>query len=134
MGRPKKAIDPEQVRSLARLGCTWDEIASVLAIARGTFSARMKEKKYRDAYDRGIAEGNTSLRRAQYDSAVGGNATMMIWVGKNRLGQTDRVETKNETTVHDDSNAIEKLTGAVDRLASRSGSGDGSAGSESGRG
>ena len=134
MGRPKKAIDSELLRSLARLGCTWDEIAAVLQIARGTFSARMKEKKYRDAYDRGIAEGNTSLRRAQYDSAVGGNATMMIWVGKNRLGQTDRVETHNETTVHDDSNAIEKLTGAVDRLASRSGSGDGSAGSESNRG
>ena len=134
MGRPKKAIDPEQVRSLARLGCTWDEIASVLAIARGTFSARMKEKKYRDAYDRGIAEGNTSLRRAQYDSAVGGNATMMIWVGKNRLNQTDRVETHNETTIHDDSNALDKLTGAVDRLASRSGSGDGASGAESGRG
>ena len=45
MGRPKKIIDPEQIRSLARLGCTWDEIASVLQIARGTFSARMKEKK-----------------------------------------------------------------------------------------
>ena len=133
MGRPKKAIDPEQVRSLARLGCTWDEIASVLAIARGTFSARMKEKKYRDAYDRGIAEGNTSLRRAQYDSAVGGNATMMIWVGKNRLNQTDRVETHNETTIHDDSNALDKLTGAVDRLASRSGSGDGAQGSDAGR-
>ena len=133
MGRPKKAIDPEQVRSLARLGCTWDEIASVLAIARGTFSARMKEKKYRDAYDRGIAEGNTSLRRAQYDSAVGGNATMMIWVGKNRLNQTDRVETHNETTIHDDSNALDKLTGAVDRLASRSGSGDGAEGSDAGR-
>ena len=93
MGRKKLIIDPEQIRSLARLGCTWDEIAAVLQIARGTFSGRMKEKKYRAAYDRGIAEGNTSLRRAQYDSAVGGNATMMIWVGKNRLNQTDRVET-----------------------------------------
>ena len=134
MGRPKEAIDPEQVRSLAKLGCTWDEIASVLAIARGTFSARMKEKKYRDAYDRGIAERNTSLLRAQYDSAVGGNPTMMIWVGKNRLNQTDRVETHNETTIHDDSNALDKLVGAVDRLASRSGSGDGASGAESGRG
>lgn len=131
MGRNKKEVDPDQVRSLARLGCTWDEIASVLAIARGTFSARMKEKKYRDAYDRGIAEGNTSLRRAQYDAAVGGNATMLIWVGKNRLNQSDRVETKNETTIHDDSNAIEKLAGAVNRLSSRSGSGDGSAGTDS---
>ena len=134
MGRKKLIIDPEQIRSLARLGCTWDEIAAVLQIARGTFSARMKEKKYRDAYEQGGAEGDVSIRRAQYDSAMRGKTGMLVWLGKNRLNQTDRVETKNETPVHDDSNAIEKLTGAVDRLASRSGSGDGSAGSESNRG
>lgn len=126
MGRPKKIIDPEQVRELARLGCTWDEIASVLNVARGTFSARMKEKKYRDAYDGGIAEGNTSIRRAQFDAAVGGNSTMLIWVGKNRLNQTDRIETQNETIIHDDSHAIDKLVGAVGRLATRSRSTDGS--------
>jgi hypothetical protein len=95
---------------------------------------RMKEKKFREAYDRGIAEGNTSLRRAQYDGAVGGNTGLLVWLGKNRLNQTDRVETHNETTIHDDSNALDKLTGAVDRLASRSGSGDGASGAESGRG
>ena len=134
MGRPKKTVDPEQIRSLARLGCTWDEIANVLQIARGTFSARMKEKKYREAYDRGIAEGNTSLRRAQYDAAVGGNATMLIWVGKNRLNQADRVETHNETTIHDGGNALEKLSGAIDRLASRSGSDGSASGADTGRG
>ena len=130
MGRPKKIIDPEQIRSLARLGCTWDEIASVLQIARGTFSARMKEKKYREAYDRGIAEGNTSLRRAQYDSAVGGNASMLIWVGKNRLGQADRIETQNETTINDTGNAVDKLVGAVNRLAERERSAPGASGSD----
>ena len=119
MGRTKKIVDPEQIRSLAKLGCTWDEIASVLQIARGTFAARMKEKTNRDAYDLGIAEGNMSLRRAQYDSAMGGNSTMLIWVGKNRLGQTDRVETSNETVIHDTSDAVDKLVGAVDRLAAR---------------
>ena len=130
MGRPKKTVDPEQIRSLARLGCTWDEIANVNQIARGTFSARMKEKKYREAYDRGIAEGNTSLRRAQYDAAVGGNATMLIWVGKNRLGQADRIETHNETTINDTGSAVDKLVGAVDRLAERGRSAPGAPGSD----
>ena len=134
MSRKKIEVDPEQVRALARLGCTWDEIAGVLKIARTTLVVRMKEKKFRDAYEQGVAEGDVSLRRAQYDSAMKGKTGMLVWLGKNRLNQADRVETKNETTIHDDSNAIEKLTGAVDRLASRSGSGDGSAGSESGRG
>ena len=134
MARKRIEVDPEQVRALARLGCTWDEIAGVLKIARGTFTLRMKEKKFRDAYDQGVAEGDVSLRRAQYDSAMKGKTGMLVWLGKNRLNQADRVETHNETTIHDDSNALDKLTGAVDRLASRSGSGDGASGAESGRG
>jgi hypothetical protein len=98
---------------------TWDEIAGVLSIARTTFVMRMKEKKFREAYDRGIAEGNASLRRAQYDGAVGGNTGLLVWLGNNRLGQVDRLETHNETTINDSGNAIDKLIGAVDRLAER---------------
>ena len=134
MPRKKIEVDPEQVRQLARLGCTWDEIAGVLKIGRTTLTARMREKKYRDAYEQGGAEGDVSLRRAQYDSAMKGKTGMLVWLGKNRLNQTDRVETHNETTIHDGSNALDKLSGAIDRLASRSGSGDGSAGSDTGRG
>ena len=134
MARKKIEVDPEQVRALARLGCTWDEIAGVLKIGRTTFTVRMRQKKYRDAYEQGLAEGDVSLRRAQYDNAMRGKTGMLVWLGKNRLNQTDRVETHNETTIHDDSNALDKLTGAVDRLASRSGSGDGASGAESGRG
>jgi hypothetical protein len=134
MARKKIEVNPEQVRALARLGCTWDEIAGVLKIARTTLVVRMKEKKFRDAYDQGVAEGDVSLRRAQYDSAMKGKAGVLVWLGKNRLNQADRVETKNETTVHDDSNAIDKLTGAVDRLAQRRGSDGSASGTKSGRG
>jgi len=133
MPRKKIEIDPEQVRQLARLGCTWDEIAGVLKIARTTLVVRMREKKFRDAYEQGVAEGDVSLRRAQYDSAMRGKTGMLVWLGKNRLDQVDRVETKNETTIYDGGNALDKLTGAIDRLASRSGSGDGAEGSDAGR-
>lgn len=133
MPRKKIEIDAEQVRGLARLGCTWDEIAGVLGIARTTLAVRMREKKYRDAYEQGVAEGDVSLRRAQYDSAMKGKTGMLVWLGKNRLNQVDRVETKNETTIYDGGNALDKLSGAIDRLASRSGSGDGAEGSDAGR-
>ena len=134
MPRKRIEVDPEQVRALARLGCTWDEIAGVLKIARGTFTLRMKEKKYRDAYEQGVAEGDVSIRRAQYDSAMKGKTGMLVWLGKNRLNQTDRVETHNETTIHDGGNALEKLSGAIDRLASRSGSDGSASGADTGRG
>lgn len=34
--------------------------------------------------------GKRSLRRMQWKSAKGGNATMQIWLGKQLLGQTDK--------------------------------------------
>ena len=119
MARPKKQINPDAVRALARLGCTWEEIAGVLQIARGTFSARMKEKKYREAYDHGIAEGDVSIRRAQYDAAIGGKTAMLIWLGKNRLNQTDRIEQTTETTLNDADGAGDRRAGAIARLSSR---------------
>ena len=134
MSRKKIEIDPKMIRGLAQIGATWDEIAGILGIARTTLAVRMREKKYRDAYEQGVAEGDVSIRRAQYDSAMRGKTGMLVWLGKNRLNQTDRVETHNETTIHDGSNALDKLTGAIDRLASRSGSDGSASGADTGRG
>ena len=36
-----------------------------------------------------------SLRRQQFKSAEAGNVTMQIWLGKQYLGQTDKVEENN---------------------------------------
>jgi hypothetical protein len=32
-----------------------------------------------------------ALRKAQYDTAIGGNATLLIWLGKQELDQTDKM-------------------------------------------
>jgi hypothetical protein len=34
-----------------------------------------------------------SLRRKQYSTAMEGNATMLVWLGKNWLSQTDKMDT-----------------------------------------
>lgn len=36
----------------------------------------------------------TSLRRAQFELAMKGNPTMLIWLGKQYLGQNERTEVK----------------------------------------
>ena len=119
MPRPKKKVDPDSVQALARIGCTWEEIAGVLKISKGTLHARMKERKYRDAYDRGIAEGDVSLRRAQYDAAMAGRTAMMIWLGKNRLNQSDRVEGRLDFELRDGSDVVAKLLSRLDDYAGR---------------
>jgi hypothetical protein len=47
---------------------------------------------FSDIIQRGQEEGKASLRRMQYQAAVKGNVVMMIWLGKQLLGQRDRAD------------------------------------------
>ena len=90
-GRPRIVLTAEQSRQLdelARIGCTHEEIAGVMAISADTLVRRFAEriKAQRE-------NGRSSLRHAQWQAALGGNPTMLIWLGKNELGQTDKTVT-----------------------------------------
>lgn len=93
MGRPKgsiKTLDLKQIEGMAAIGCTQDEIGIILG-----FNARMfhgKRADVREAYQAGAAKMRASLRRLQWGKAKEGNVTMMIWLGKQILGQKDRME------------------------------------------
>jgi len=43
-------------------------------------------------YKRFQGQGKQSLRRKQFEAAIKGNVTMMIWLGKQNLGQSDKQE------------------------------------------
>lgn len=84
MGRPRKQIDPEQVRALAGIGCTHEEIAAVLKCSPDTLTRR-----FADALKEGKEHAKASLRRMQWQAAENGNVAMLIWLGKQLLGQRD---------------------------------------------
>ena len=88
-GRPRAQIDLEQVEKLAGIGCTIEEIAAVLKVSKRTMIRRSKEPKFKEAIERGLLAGCASLRRAQRKAALAGNPAMLIWLGKNILGQRD---------------------------------------------
>ena len=88
MARPKKYdIDPKQVEKLAGYGCTNTEIAGVYGC-----SADLIDKSYSEFLTKGRANLKKRLRKAQLDSALSGNSTMLIWLGKQMLGQVDKAE------------------------------------------
>lgn len=89
MSRKKLDIDVEQIETAAAIGCTQDEIAILVSCSVRTLQSR---QDLREAYDRGLARMRKSLRRLQWEKAEEGNVTMMIWLGKQILGQKDRVE------------------------------------------
>jgi len=94
MGRPKADIKPEQVAALARIGCTQEEIAAVLKCTPRTLRNRFKEE-----IRSGMDEMRASIRRWQYMKAKDGNVAMLIWLGKQYLGQKERMEETHKAEI-----------------------------------
>ena len=84
VGRDKKVIDPEEVEKLASIGCKDSEIAEWFGIKHDTL-----KYNFANQLTKGREGLKQSLRRAQLSLALSGNAVMLIWLGKNILGQSD---------------------------------------------
>ena len=92
IGRPKKELDIKVIANLSQIGCTQEEIGSVVGI-----SARTLQRRYADLIEDNKNKGKASLRKRMWQSALKGNPNMMIWLSKNVLGMKDR--TVQETVV-----------------------------------
>lgn len=88
-GRPRFKIDYRLVASLAGIQCTITEIASILECNAETLE---RDAKFCALYKKKVDGGRMCLRRHQWKAVEAGNATMMIWLGKQYLKQTDRTE------------------------------------------
>ena len=92
-GAPVIPIDEAVMRRAASIGCTADEIAALLGVARATFYNRLKDDpSLQVALDEARESGKATLRRLQWQRATAGSDTMCIWLGKQLLGQRDRQE------------------------------------------
>lgn len=90
-GRPKKVIDMKLVAGLAHVHCTILEIAAILGISDRTLR---NHPEFLPTYEKAREGGKMSLRRQQFKAAENGNTTMLIWLGKQFLGQRDQVRTE----------------------------------------
>ena len=92
-GRPKIYIDTEILGNLASIGCTQEEIASVMGV-----SARTLKRNFAEIIEQNREKGKASLRKKLWDKAIKkDNTNMQIWLSKNYLGMKDR--TQHETIV-----------------------------------
>ena len=91
VGRPKLELDRELIGRLASIHCSVDEIALILNCGRDTIY-----RHYMDVVEEGRAKGKMGLRRRQWEVANEGNPTMLVWLGKNWLNQTDQQKSDDE--------------------------------------
>jgi hypothetical protein len=88
----KNNIDAEKVLRLAERFWLKSEIAAFFNVHVDTIT-----NNFQDIYEKGRENGKAKIRDLQLNAAYKGNVTMLIWLGKQYLGQTDQ-PTNNEET------------------------------------
>lgn len=118
MGRKKIIIDWEEVDECLEAGANGVQVAAILGIHFNTLASKCKTQKKSDFSDylrQKREKGNSKLLKKQFNSAMDGDRGMLIWLGKQRLGQADKREVEQKTSIEAvkiemKSNGIEPVT------------------------
>ena len=115
--RPQKPIDWERVDELLMAGCLGTEIAPHFDMHYQTFYERVEIEKgmsFTQYSTQKRSQGDAILREVQYQKALSADNTMLVWLGKNRLGQK---ETPNEISIDDKTvKSFTSLMGMISEL------------------
>lgn len=133
-GRPRKDLsdeDFEKLIAMIRIQCTQEELCGVFEMDHKTLDRNIKERGeegFSHLYKKHQDEGKASLRRAQWKAAQDGNPTMLVWLGKQMLGQTDKQAIEHTSpdgsmSPKGDEAVIDELNRRIDRLAQSQGKG-----------
>ncbi len=92
---PTEQADFDNFEALLKMQCTLEEVAAFFDCDVKTIQARVEEHygmKFSQVSSIKRDAGKISLRRAQWNKAIGGNIPMLIWLGKQYLAQSERIQ------------------------------------------
>ncbi len=95
-GRPPKELcdeDAAKIEDMASEANTWEDIATSLGWSKDTLQ---KKELAKESYQSGCARCRRSIRRMQYEIAMGGDVNMLKWLGKILCGQKEVQEIKSD--------------------------------------
>ena len=96
-GNKEIPIDWKEVERLAICGCSGRQVAEAMGINYDTLYKRCKKDQkmmWGEYSSRKKAKGDALLYSRQFQMALEKDRGMLIWLGKNRLGQRDNPEQK----------------------------------------
>jgi len=88
-GRPKLEFDLNQIKLFGQFKATFETMAEWYGCSTQTITRKMKEEEFSQAYKKGFSVTKMKISEAQIKYALQGNPTLLIWVGKQYLGQRD---------------------------------------------
>lgn len=115
--RPSKEIDWKKVDDLLISGCLGTEIASYFDMHPDTFYRKVEEQQgmgFTDYSAQKKPKGEALIRLKQFNKALSekGDTQMLIWLGRNRLGQTDKIDKETKDFIQEQIfQAIKEING-----------------------
>lgn len=100
-GRKIIEIDFDQLEKLCALQCTLKEVANFFECSEDTIMRRVREETGLDFatfFSQKSEKGRVSLRRKMWEMALKGDRVMLIWISKQHLGFSEKVDQKVEAT------------------------------------
>jgi len=117
-GVHRKKIDWNIVDEMLEAGCFATHIADRMGISTDTLYRRCEEEKgvlYTAYSQQKKANGESNIHQSQYNLAVKDkNATMLIWLGKQRCGQKEAEQPNQGTPAEKES--YKSLMDQIERL------------------
>jgi len=103
VGRPKSVFNWKEFDYLCSIGCTLEEMAGFFQLSKCELQRKVKQEysesfsEYYEKKSQGIKIG---LRRRQIQAAMDGSDTMLKFLGKNILGQKEKLDFEGEVKVN----------------------------------
>ena len=104
-GRPRKEIDYAEFEKLCYFQATLEEIAGWFNCSTDTIERRVAEhyldeegngRTFADVFSSLRGKGKIALRRKQFQRGLAGSDKMLVHLGKQYLGQSDKAEVEHE--------------------------------------
>ena len=95
MPPPKVEFDWSKLNAILEYGCSGADACEIMGVCYNTIADRIKlthNATFQEYRIKKMAKKRYKLREKQYELAMAGNVAMLIWLGKNELGQKDRQE------------------------------------------
>lgn len=116
MARPSE-YNPEfapLARAYALRGATREEIAKALGVTRRTLLTWCKQyPRFKEAIEEGAFHADAKIVGKAYDQAMGGDATLLIFWLKNRLGWRDRIDNVTRVGISPIDELLSELDGTT---------------------
>lgn len=102
-GRPKFVVPWDIVDQMCEYQSPAVEVAACIGCHVQTLNERCKEDNgvsFSEYFAEKRQKGLSALRNKQYDMAMQGDRTMLVWLGKQYLEQKDQSKVEQDSTVH----------------------------------